>query len=103
MVREVNTATHVPVQYRGGVDATKPKAQPRTPKRTTAWDVNPWTGEEDSKTYEEWRAHYDELRPKYPPFDAEREWKYLKLGFKIFVIAPLTILGALGLFSRQKE
>ena len=99
VTREVSAAIHLPVPPRALVEATKPKAQTRTPKNNIDWDVNPATGKRDSLTYEQWRGIYD--RKKYPSHD--REWKMLKLGFKFFVVAPLTILGALGLFSGQKE
>ena len=85
-------------RYRTRVEANKPD-----PRRHEGWDVCPTTGKKDSKTYEEWRAYYDKLRPKYPPFDVRKEWEILKLGFRIFVATPLTILGALGLFSGRRE
>ena len=103
VTREVNAVTHVPVQYRARVEATKPETQTQTPKSNSDWDVDPWTGEKDSKTYKEWRAYYDNRRKNCSPHDLRKEWRILKLVFKIVVVAPLTILGALGLFSGQKE
>ena len=85
-------------RYRTRVETNK-----LDPRRYEGRNVCPTTGKKDPKTYEEWRAYYDKMRPKYPPFDSRKEWEILKLGIRILVVAPLTILGALGLFSGRQE
>lgn len=73
------------------------------PRRYEGWDVCPTSGTRDSKTHEEWRAYYDKVRRRYPRNDAGKEWEMFKRAFRILVVYPLSILGAMGLFSGQKE
>ena len=60
-------------------------------------------GTKDSKTHDECRAYYNKRRRKYPRRDAGKEWEGFKRAFRILVVYPLSILGALGLFSGRKE
>ena len=101
VIHGVHATAHIPERYRARVETTKPEAEIRTLKGNTDWDVNPWTGRKDPKTYEEWRAYYDKRRKKNPPYDARKEWEKLKLGFNLLIVAPMKILAALGLLSKR--
>ena len=85
-------------RYRTRVATNQPD-----PRTYEGWDVSPMSGTKDSKTHEEWRAYYDRERRRYPRYDARKEWEVFKQAFRFLVVYPLSILGALGLFSGQKE
>ena len=85
-------------RYRTRVETSQPD-----PRTYEGWDVCPASGKKDSLTHQEWRAHYDIRRGRDPRYDARKEWQVFKRVFKILVVYPLSIFGALGLFSGQKE
>ena len=85
-------------RYRARVATNQPD-----PREYKGWDVCPASGKKDSMTHQEWRAHYDIRRGRDPRYDARKEWEVFKRVFKFLVVYPLSILGALGLFSGQKE
>ena len=85
-------------RYRTRVATNQPE-----PRGYDGWDVCPTSGKRDSKTHEEWRAYYDRRRRRSSRYDARKELEVFKRTFRILVVYPLSILGALSLFSGQKE
>ena len=69
-------------------------------KGNTDWDVNPWTGEKDSKTYQEWRAHYEKQRKRRDSLEPSPLLRKVAMFSMAALVLPFVLL---GISTKNKE
>ena len=62
-------------------------------KGNTDWDVNPWTGKKDSKSYQEWCSFYEKQRKRRDSLKPSPLLRKVAMFSMSALVLPFVLLG----------